>query len=341
VLRIIIVGFGVVGQNFARLLASRASELVRDYGIRPRLVGVADKGGAAIDAKGLDINRLLQIKRDKRTVAADPRCGKPRLPALELIEDTAADVVVEATPTNIKNGEPGLSNIMAALKSGKHVITTNKGPLALAFPAIQELARHNQKLLRFSGTVGGGTPILDFAKKCLPGDKILSVRGILNGTTNYILSKMARERMSFDKALAEAQRLGYAEDDPSNDIDGLDTACKLVVIANWVMGLKVTFRDVEIEGIRGVTIRDVEGAKAKGCELKLLGTIDGGLRVSPQLVSKSDPLCVDGVLNAVTYVSDYAGEETVIGRGAGGPETASAVLRDLIEIKRSVYQQYI
>ena len=337
-MRIILVGFGVVGQNFAKMLALRSLELVKDHGIRPCLVAVADKGGVAIDARGLNIDRLLQVKGEKGTVATDRSYGKPGLSALELVENTSADIVVEVTPTNIKSGEPGLSNIMTALKSGKHVITTNKGPLALAFPALQELARYNRRLLRFSGTVGGGTPILDFAKKCLPGDRILSVRGILNGTTNYILSKMVKEHTSFEEALAEAQRLGYAEQDPSMDIDGLDTACKLVIIANWVMGLRVTLRDVKVDGIRGIALKAVKEATAKGCELKLLGTIDGALKVLPQLVSKSDPLCVDGVLNAVTYVSEYAGEETVIGRGAGGVETASAILRDLIEIKRSIHQ---
>ncbi len=339
-MRIILVGFGVVGQNFAKMLTLRSPELVKDYGIRPRLVAVADRGGTAVDAPGLDIDHLLLVKAEKGTVAAYRGSGKHNLSAVELIKDTSADIMVEATPTNIKSGEPGLSNIMTALKSGKHVITTNKGPLALAFPALQELARYNRRLLRFSGTVGGGTPILDFAKKCLPGDRILSARGILNGTTNYILSKMAKGHTPFEEALAEAQRLGYAEKDPSMDLDGLDTGCKLVIIANWVMGLKVTLRDVKVEGIRGVALKAVEEAAAKGYELKLLGTVDGALNVSPQLVSRSDPLCVDGVLNAVTYISEYAGEETVIGRGAGGVETASAILRDLIEIKRGISQWY-
>ncbi|MEM3736538.1 MAG: homoserine dehydrogenase [Candidatus Bathyarchaeia archaeon] len=340
-MRIIIVGFGVVGQSFARMLSLRSSELAKKYGVRPVIVAVVDKGGAAVDVKGINVDRLLSTKRERGTVAADPHHGRPELSALEIINDAAAEVVVELTPTNINDGEPGLSHIMAALKAEKHVITTNKGPLALAFPALQELANHNRRLLRFSGAVGGGTPILDFAKKCLPGDAILSVRGILNGTTNYILSKMAMERVSFDEALAEAQRLGYAERDPSMDIDGLDTACKLVIIANCVMGLRVTLKDVRVEGIRKVTSKAVEEAAAKGYEIKLLGTINGALNVSPQLIPKGDPLCVNGVLNAVTYVSKYAGEETVIGRGAGGVETASAILRDLIEIKRSLSQRYI
>ncbi len=256
--------------------------------------------------------------------------------ASSAIESVDAETIVEATPTNIQNGEPGLSHIKTALKTGKHVVTTNKGPLALALPALTELADYNGVYLRFSGTVGGGTPVLDLAKRCLMGDKILSIRGILNGTTNYILTEMDGKHITFQKALNEAQERGYAETDPSMDIDGLDTACKLVIMANWIMNKRVTLKNVSVQGIRDVTLQALEEASKRDCTIKLIGSINENLKVVPSEISKRDPLCVDGVLNAVTFVSEFAGEETIVGRGAGGMETASAILRDLLDIKQSL-----
>jgi homoserine dehydrogenase len=226
------------------------------------------------------------------------------------------------------------------METGKHIITTNKGPLALALPALTDLADYNGVYLRFSGTVGGGTPILDFGRKCLIGDRILSIRGILNGTTNYILTEMSEKGIEFESALMTAQELGYAEKDPSLDIDGFDTACKLVIMANWIMGKKVTLKDVKITGIRHITLRDLIDYAKKDNTIKLIGSIDEGLEVKPRGISKRDPLCVPGGLNAVTFVSEFAGEETIIGRGAGGMETASAILRDLIDIKTNLSAKF-
>jgi len=216
------------------------------------------------------------------------------------------------------------------------VVTTNKGPLALALPALTELADYNGVYLRFSGTVGGGTPVLDLAKRCLMGDRILSIRGILNGTTNYILTEMDGKHITFEKAINNAQKLGYAEADPTMDIDGIDAACKLVIMANWIMNKRVTLKNVRVQGIRNVTLQALEKAAEKDCTIKLIGSINENLKVAPTEISKHDPLCVGGVLNAVTFVSEFAGEETIIGRGAGGMETASAILRDLLDIKQNL-----
>lgn len=333
-MRIILLGFGTVGRSFARLLLKAGGELL-SYGVRPRIIAVADRGGAAVNLRGLDIEKLLQVKAKAGTVAAYPEHGKPGVSGVELVENLPGEVVVEVTPTNIRDGEPGLSHIMAALKTGKNVVTANKGPIALAFQPLMELAEHNGLTLRFSGCVGGGTPILDFASKCLLGDRILLVRGILNGTTNYILTRM-KEGLSFSEALKHAQRLGYAEADPSMDVDGWDSACKLVILANWVLGRRAKLEDVEVKGIREITREDVEEALKRGESLKLIAHADmETLKVSPEPVPLGHPLCVDGVLNAVCFVSKYAGEETLVGKGAGGMETASAILRDLINIKQA------
>jgi homoserine dehydrogenase len=336
IMRIILIGYGVVGQSLTNILLRRRSETVKDYGFNPKVVAIVDRGGAAINLKGLNLEKILALKKQKGTLAADHEFGHPKMSPLDVIESVEAEVIVEITPTNVKNGEPGLSHIKTAFKTGKHVVTTNKGPLALALPALTELADYNKVYLRFSGTVGGGTPVLELAKKCLLGDKIVAIRGILNGTTNYILTEMEEKRITFQQALEKAQKLGYAETDPSMDVDGIDPACKVVIMANWIMNKKFTLKDVDVHGIRGVTLQALEKAAKRGNTIKLVGSVDDSPKVAPTEISKHDPLCVSGVLNAVTFVSEFAGEETIIGRGAGGMETASAVLRDLLDIKHNL-----
>lgn len=327
----------MVNQSFVKLIMDRKNELIKDFGINPKVIAVADRGGVAINPQGLDLNQLFFYKAEKGSVGFIPNYGRLNLSPLDIIEDIEADVVIEATPTNIKTGEPALSHIIKAIKSGMHVISTNKGPFALAFPIISELAKYNKVQLRFSGTVGGGTPILQFAKKCLRGDKIISIRGILNGTTNYILTRM-EEGLSFDRALEEAQRLGIAEADPSLDIDGIDSAAKLVILANWVMDRKVTLKDVQIKGLRGINNEDLNSLLKQGKTIRLIAIANDEIKVSPTQILLNDPLNIKGSLNAVTFSSKYAGDETIIGKGAGGLETASAILRDLIDIKYSLMQ---
>lgn len=327
------IGFGVVGQNLAKLLLSRNEDLYALYGMKPRLVAAVDRKGSVVSASGLDLQKLLDVKKAKGTVAKYENGEKKSVE--EIIESVDAEVILELGPTNLKTGEPGMSNITNAIKNGKNVITTNKGPLALALPSLIELADYNNVMLRFSGTVGGGTPILEFAKRCLKGDSIRSFRGILNGTTNYILTKM-EEGLTFNDALADAKKNGYAEADPSLDLDGYDAAAKLVIMANWVMNMKVTMKDVNFTGIRNVNVSDMKNALKKHNAIKLIASSGKELTVQPTEVPKSDPLCVNGTLNAVTFSSEYSGQQTIIGRGAGGMETASAILRDLIEIREAM-----
>ena len=331
------VGFGVVGKGVATILARRYVEKVKDYGFKPKIVAIADIDGAVINPRGLSPEKLEAIKQRGFPISADPEFGHPEMSALDVIKSIEAEVVVEVTPVNIKNAEPALSHITKAFKTGKHVVTTNKGPLALAMPALTELADYNNVYLRFSGTVGGGTPMLEFAKRCLAGDKILAIKGILNGTTNYILTEMSQNRVTFQEALTNAQKLGYAEREPSMDIDGFDTACKVVILANWIMNKKIILEDVDITGIRDVSLQALDEASKRGNTIKLIGSIDGDRpTVKPTEIPKNNALCVSGVLNAVTFFTEFAGEQTLVGRGAGGMETASAVLRDLLDIRHEL-----
>jgi homoserine dehydrogenase len=336
-MRIILVGFGVVGKGVATILARRYAEKVKDYGFNPKIVAIADIDGAVINPRGLSTEKLEAIKQKGFPISKDADFGHPGMSALEVIKSVEAEVVVEVTPVNIKDGEPALSHITEAFKTGKHVVTTNKGPLALAMPALTELAEYNKVYLRFSGTVGGGTPMLEFAKRCLAGDKILAIKGILNGTTNYILTEMSQNRVTFQEALKNAQKLGYAEREPSMDIDGFDTACKVVILANWILNRKITLKDVDRTGIRDVSLQALDEASKRGNTIKLIGSIDGdGATVKPTEIPKNSALCVSGVLNAVTFFTEFAGEQTLVGRGAGGMETASAVLRDLLDIRHNL-----
>lgn len=335
-MRVILCGFGVVGQSLVKLLESRADNLYASFGLKPRIVGVVDSGGGVVDSAGLTSSELIAAK--KRSSVGSHNKGKSGMTGIELIEDAEADVMIETTSSNYKDAEPGMSHITAAMRHQMHVISVNKGPLALAFPSLMELAKYNSVSLRFSGTVGGGTPILDYAKNSLRGERIESFRGILNGTTNYILTNMV-SGMSFDSALKDASSKGYVEADESLDLDGLDAAAKLVILANWIMGMKVTMPDIKCTGIRDITESDIKRAAKKDCAIKLVAVCDKDLHVAPQDVRIDDPLCVNGTLNGISIVSEHSGTQTIIGRGAGGTETASSIIRDLIDIRRDMMRK--
>jgi homoserine dehydrogenase len=331
-MRIIVCGMGVVGQSFLRLLISNSKLLYKNYGIKPRVVACIDSKGIAHSQTGLDLERVLNVKAKYGEVG---KYSESISSTDNYIENIDAEVLLELTPTNLTTAEPGLSHIISGLRTKKNVITVNKGPLALSFSSLVELSEYNNVMLRFSGTVGGGTPVLDFAKHCLKGDRITSFTGILNGTTNYILTKMANG-LHFSEALQDAKEKGYAETNPILDIDGDDAAAKLVIMANWIMGYKVTLKDVDKTGITNIAQEEIVKATREGKSLKLIATCDKEqLFVRPIPISKDDPICVNGTLNAVTFQSEHSGAQTIIGKGAGGMETASSVLRDLIEIKEN------
>jgi len=333
-LRIILCGFGVVGQSLVKLFESRSDDLYSKYGLKPRVVGVFDSKGSAVDSAGLNLNKLVETKKKFGTIKNYAKTQNS-MSGSEVLKNVEADVLIETTASNYKDAEPGMTHIITAMKKGMHVISVNKGPLALAFPSLMELAIYNQVMFKFSGTVGGGTPILDYAKNSLSGERITSFAGILNGTTNYILSNMSTG-LSFESALKDAQSKGYVEADESLDLDGLDAAAKLVILANWIMGMKVTLPDIDCTGIRKVSTEDIKKAEKNNCSIKLIASCNKKLVVSPKEVSNDDPLCVKGTLNAIAFTSEHSGTQTIIGRGAGGTETASSILRDLLDIRQEI-----
>jgi homoserine dehydrogenase len=337
--RIALVGFGVVGQAFAaRLRAMRERPSVAHFS--PTLVAVSDRSGWLTTPRsgGLPIERVLAAKAEGKPVAAlhDPSQGLICMATTEpaRIRQIAADVMVETSPSDLKNPQPAMQRMLQAMASGKHVVSAGKAALATAMPALMEVARHNGVELRFSAAVGAGTPMLATAATIASSDVIQSLDAIINGTTNFILWRMASFDEPFDAALAEAIRLGYAETDPSNDIDGIDTAMKLVILANYAMGRQITIDQVKISGIRGLSLDAVREARSEGKVIKLLGSVDqsGQARVMPVAIEQSEPLNVPKNINALRLITAACGPVTLVGRGAGGSETATAIVRDLVSI---------
>ncbi|MBP6021341.1 MAG: homoserine dehydrogenase [Candidatus Methanomethylophilaceae archaeon] len=326
-MRLFISGFGTVGQGFAEVLDMRKGLFVERYGEDVKIVGVMDSKTFVTDQKGLDPLALVATKKETGKVGV-----KTYSDALKVMDSVDYDILVEVSPTDFRTGGVGLTNITHALGRKKDVITVNKGPLALKFPDLIGLARKNGCKIRFEGSVGGAMPIINMCRENLVGENITSIRGILNGTCNYILSKMDNGQ-PFEQALKEAQQMGYAETDPTNDVEGYDSACKVVILANSLFGRDVTFEDVNITGIKSITAEAIALASSHDMVIRLIGEVsDTKLEVAPRLIPKGHPLSISGTLNAAEITTDLAGPISVSGRGAGRIETASAILSDLISI---------
>jgi homoserine dehydrogenase len=326
---IVIVGFGTVGQGVAEVLARKAPVLYSAFNERIRVVGVFDSSSYELSKKGLD-PRVILARKEKLGKVGGKIDGHS---APELLREIEYDTMVEVTPTNIQTGEPGVSHIVAALSSGKDVVTSNKGPLALRFHELASMAEKNNARLRFEASVGGATPVINLSRELLMGERIHSIRGILNGTCNFILNRMSEEGLPFDQALREAQEMGIAECDPSYDIDGVDSAAKIAILANAIFGRDCTYHDVRRVGIRGVSSEAVALAGEERKVIRLIGEVSATrLEVSPRLVPIGHPLAIGGTLNIFQLMTDLAGEVTVAGHGAGRLETASAILSDLVAL---------
>jgi len=329
---VIIIGFGVIGRGVARIIMEKRDFLRKMNGFDLRVVAICEINGSIISENGVDLNNALLLSERGRL---EKHRDWNSMKSFDVIDKIDADIVLELTPGDIKNGEPGFSHIKESLKRKMNVVTSNKAPIALNFKELQKIANKNDVKLRYEATVGGAIPIINLHQKCLQINETRSIYGILNGTTNYILSKMTEEDMNFDDALNEANELGIAESNPSYDIDGVDTALKVAILANSVMDKDVRFKDIKIQGIRDITQEAIELAKKHGYVIKLIGDV-GRLEVSPRLIPVEHPLNVSGSLNAIMMDTDIAGEITIVGHGAGAKETASSIFSDIIDISDSL-----
>jgi len=338
--KIAFIGFGTVGQGLTEILLEKKDMLAEKYDFHWTVVAISDiVKGSVYDENGLDMTKVLDLVKKGKKLDEYPS-GIKGLDSLATIKETNADTIVEVTFTDVKTGEPALTHIKTALSAGKNVVSTNKGPVVKQAVELLKMAESNDAHYGFEGVVLAGTPVLNLAKFSLAGNKINGFKGILNGTTNYILTRM-EEGMPYDDALKKAQELGYAEADPTGDVEGLDALGKVVILSNVVLGKNIDWKDVERKGITEITKEDVEKAKAEVKRWKLIGSAevqpDGSVKakVWPEKLPLSDPLAgVNEAINALTYYTDELGPITIVGPGAGRRETGFSLLIDLLEINR-------
>jgi homoserine dehydrogenase len=337
--RLAIIGFGNVGQGFTQILCDRGNQLENEFGLRAVIVAISDLlKGSIYNPDGLEPGVLLDaVKKTGRVDGlAAPHKGWD---ALRTIQESNADVIVELSYTDLKTGEPAIAHVRKAVENWKHVITTNKGPIALRYPELKRLADLHGVEIGVEGTVMSGTPSLRMGRELLAAAGITCIQGIINGTTNYILSQM-ESGASYADALAEAQAKGYAEADPTGDVEGFDAAGKVVILANLMMGATLSMADVDRTGITKLTPEDIETARAAGERWKLIGKVEKvngkvAASVCPTRLPVTHPLAsVSGATNAITFSTDLLGDVTMVGPGAGRMETGYAILGDLLALSR-------
>ena len=334
--RLMIVGLGNVGQALLQIIRDDADFLGTRFGVRFKVVAVNDmRLGSLYDPNGLSLQALLEGTNAGEL--ASVQAAQKGWSVETMLEQADADTLVEASFTDLQTGEPATSYIRKALSLGKHVVTTNKGPIALHFHELEALAQEHGVSIGFEGTVMSGTPAMALGINLLAAAGIQKIQGILNGTTNFILSQMETGK-GYEDALAEAQALGYAEADPTGDVEGFDAAGKVVILSNLVMGAKISMQDVDRKGITQLTSQDIQNAKEDGRRWKLIGAVEnveGQIKASvqPTALPVEHPLAnVGGATNAITYTTRLLGDVTLIGAGAGRLETGYALINDLLAI---------
>jgi homoserine dehydrogenase len=348
-LRLSIVGFGTVGRWLAAAVYRRRAWLAAECGIAISLVSVATRRDGLIHRdSGLDIPTLLDLAAAGRLLTDYPgaRCWDTALTGLA---QTECDVLAEASNTNPREVEPALSHIRQTLERGTHVITSSKGACAAAALELVTLARRRGVQFRMESTVMSGTPVLSTIRDGLAGTQVVAVRGILNGTANHILTLMAEGR-TYPAALADAQAQGYAEPDPTDDVEGHDVVAKVRILAATAFGRAVPLDHVIRSGITGITLDTVQQAARDRCRIKLVASVrlrpqgDAAepasmplsARVEPVALPLTDPLArVDGVLNALCIETDTVRPVTIIGPGAGPEQAGQGMFADLVAVARA------
>jgi len=314
-----LLGAGTVGSGIIKILSNNADNIEQKVGAPVRIKKILVRNPAKVRNTDFDANLIVNNIDD-------------------ILNDKDISIVVE-----VMGGEhPAKEYMLQALEAGKHVVTANKDVVARYGRELFEVAEKKKVDFMFEGSVGGGIPIIRPLKQCLAANKISEVMGIVNGTTNYMLTKMTRERIDFDEVLAEAQAKGYAEADPTADVGGLDAARKIAILASIAFNTRVSLDDVYVEGITNITLKDIEYASELGYVIKLLAIAkdDGNginVRVHPAFIASNHPLAaVNDVFNAIYIKGDAVGEAMFYGRGAGQMPTASAVTADIIDVARDI-----
>jgi len=326
-------GFGNVGRALARLLLRKRDELASQFNITYSVTGIATaRHGTVIDPNGLDVEAILERGLESQAQAS--------LSSIGFIRNCPADVLFENTPVNYQTGQPAVNHLRAALELGMHAITANKGPVVHAYRELTGLAEKVGRKFYFESAVMDGAPIFSLFRQALPAARLLSFRGILNSTTNLILSRMEGGE-SFDAAVAYAQSIGIAETDPSGDVDGWDAAVKVAALATVLMDYPLKPAQVNRQGIRGITPADIARARAEGKRWKLVCSarqIESGVeaRVAPEMVAASSPLYrVEGTSSTVQFETDVLGLLSIVEEDPGPDTTAYGLLADFLNAVRN------
>ncbi len=334
-----LLGFGNVGRALARLLLRKQEDIQNRYDITFRVTGIATGShGAAIDPEGIDLQRAIEVVEgggSLQTLSTLPPCADMR----DFICRCPADVLFENTPVDYQTGQPAIDHLSAALNMGMHAITANKGPVVHAFRELSELAASKGRRFFFESTVMDGAPLFSLFREALPAADLRSLRGVLNSTTNLILTRMESGE-TFERAVAYAQEIGIAETDPSGDVDGWDAAIKVSALVTVLMGIPLKPDQVAREGIRGITPADIERAREQGKRWKLVcSAVREGdtvrASVAPQRVGVDSPLYgVDGTTSIVQFETDVLGLLSVIEADPGPHTTAYGLLADFLNSVR-------
>jgi len=338
-MRLALVGYGGVGRAFVELLNVKKKYLEKD-GLNISINYVINSQGGVYNPSGIDLVDFIEFSKNEKDITKYPYGGDSNIIFSSVLENKDIDLLVEMTPTNKETGEPGMTHIVNSLKNKIHVVTANKGPILLGYNKLKQIAIINNVQLGIGCTTGGALPAINGGMIDLAGARILSIEGVFNGTTNFIINEMEFNGVTYEKALHKAQKLGIAESDPSLDVEGWDTAIKLIILTNILMKKEMTFKDVSIEGITKLTNNDIRNAIIENEKYKLIGktTIENGhmnMSVKLEKLDKNHQLYnVDGKNKGVRYTTDTLGDLTLIGGASGVMSAAASILRDIINIHK-------
>lgn len=334
-IKLILAGYGTVGKEFVKLIHEKSTFIYKEFGIELLLVGINGRGVKLYQAEGICTDTLLTL--------GDGSVALHRYMELHPLhnENMHGHVFIESTPTNLQNGEPGKQYILEAIKEGMDIVSISKGALVTSFKEINEAARLANVRIRYSGATAAALPTLDIGQFSLAGCKIERIEGVLNGTTNYILTKMYEDNTTLEEALQNAQQKGIAETNPILDVSGMDSACKLLLLSNSLLYTEYTLDDVSVKGLENVSKQDIQKAKEEGKQIKLLARAYTDenekvhLEVQPFTVDLNHSLAaVTGTEKGITFYTDTMGAVSSIG-GASNPRgAAAAALKDVINLYR-------
>lgn len=339
-MKIAVIGYGGVGKALIRLLEEKQEWLAQE-GLSLQVNYIIDYYGGIYSKTGIDLKKLIEFTKKENDITKFKEGGSPDITLDMALSNGDMDLATVITPTNKETGEPGLSFIRSLLSNGIHTVTSDKGPVLLAYPELIKIAEDKKVQLGIGCTTGGALPSVNAGIMDMAGSCIQSIEGILNGTTNFILKEMEDSGRSYEDALKKAQECGIAETDSTLDVEGWDTASKLLILTNVLMGLSKTLSDVSVEGITKLTPQQVAAAAEEGAKYKLMGRTekkpDGEITMSVCL-QKLTPehlfYGVEGKNKAVRYTSDSLGDLVVVGGASGLIPAAASILRDIVNIHR-------